>query len=161
MKTKRFPYLWLIILILIGISISNFTMQVTSDKPVVTPQISKSSEVETGVLSGYKNLHNVVKIYIPSTILVDKAANNARHVDQALEKFSKLFGGATAMEGIGAWVADDKKLVKEKVTIVYSYGEKLDKKALDEVVGYARQVKQEMKQSSVALEVNGKMYFIE
>ncbi|MDO7486494.1 hypothetical protein Q5O89_12935 [Peribacillus frigoritolerans] len=55
---------------------------------------------------------------------------------------------------------DNEKLVKEKVTIVYSFTEKLDKNKINEVVAYAKNLKKEMKQSSVSIEVNGKMYFI-
>lgn len=72
-----------------------------------------------------------------------------------------MFGGATAIDGTGAWLSDDNQLVKEKVTIVYSFVEDLDKKKLNQVVDYAQSLKEEMKQSSVSLEVNGKMYFIE
>ncbi|MGA5691526.1 hypothetical protein [Cytobacillus pseudoceanisediminis] len=72
-----------------------------------------------------------------------------------------MFGGATAVDGTGAWLSDEDQLVKEKVTIVYSFAEDLDKKKIKDVVAYAKSLKEEMKQSSVSLEVNGKMYFIE
>ncbi|KAB2486524.1 DUF3574 domain-containing protein, partial [Priestia endophytica] len=55
----------------------------------------------------------------------------------------------------------NKKLVKEKVTVVYSFAEKLDKDKMNKVVEYAKHLKNDMKQSSVSLEINGKMYFIE
>jgi len=72
-----------------------------------------------------------------------------------------MFGGATSDDGTGAWIGDNKKLVKEKVTIVYSFTEKLDKNKINEVVAYAKDLRKEMKQSSISIEVNGKMYFIE
>jgi hypothetical protein len=72
-----------------------------------------------------------------------------------------MFGGATAIEGNGSWLSDDNQLIKEKVTIVYSFAEDLDKNKINQVVAYAEYLKEEMKQSSVSLEVNGKMYFIE
>ncbi|RBN41725.1 DUF3574 domain-containing protein, partial [Priestia megaterium] len=55
----------------------------------------------------------------------------------------------------------NKKLVKEKVTIVYSFTENLDKNKINEVVAYAKDLRKEMKQSSISIEVNGRMYFIE
>ncbi len=47
------------------------------------------------------------------------------------------------------------------LSVVYSFAEKLNKSKINEVVAYAKSLKEEMKQSSVSLEVNGKMYFIE
>jgi hypothetical protein len=39
-----------------------------------------------------------------------------------------MFGGATAIDRTGAWLSDNDQLVKEKVTIVYSFAEDLNKK---------------------------------
>ncbi|MGN7942192.1 MULTISPECIES: DUF3574 domain-containing protein [Bacillaceae] len=116
---------------------------------------------ETNALKGQYHLEDVVKIYVPSTYDIDQPIDNTPYVNKTLETFSKMFGGATSIEGTGAWVSDNEELIKEKVTIVYSFVEKLDKKKVNEVVAYAKSLKEEMKQSSVSLEVNGKMYFIE
>lgn len=116
---------------------------------------------ETNALKGQFHLDEVVKIYVPSTYNVDEPIDNTPYVNQSLETFSKMFGGATAIEGTGAWVSDEDKLIKEKVTIVYSFAEDLDKKSINAVVAYAKSLKEEMKQSAISLEVNGKMYFIE
>ncbi|MEC0202788.1 DUF3574 domain-containing protein [Paenibacillus lautus] len=137
---------------------------------LVPVQQSYSAEgaATTGVtgsaLDGQFHLSHVVKIYIPSTVkgnipITEEAQQ--KFVDQALTKFSEWFGGATAVDGEGAWVDKDKSLVKEDVTIVYAFAESLDKKSLDQVVAYAKQVKEDLAQSSVSLEVDGKMYFIE
>ncbi|PAD67551.1 hypothetical protein CHH83_18515 [Bacillus sp. 7586-K] len=112
-------------------------------------------------MKGQYHLEDVVKIYVPSTYDIDQPIDNTPYVNKTLETFSKMFGGATSIEGTGAWVSDNEELIKEKVTIVYSFVEKLDKKKVNEVVAYAKSLKEEMKQSSVSLEVNGKMYFIE
>ncbi|MBD8588030.1 hypothetical protein IFT92_09420 [Peribacillus simplex] len=98
---------------------------------------------------------------MPSTYNVDQPIDNTPYVNKSLEEFSKMVGGATAIDGTGSWLSDDNQLIKEKVTIVYSYAEDLDKKKINKVVTYAKSLKEEMKQSSVSLEVNGKMYFIE
>ncbi|MGG0184940.1 DUF3574 domain-containing protein [Bacillus rhizoplanae] len=116
---------------------------------------------ESNALKGQFHLDNVVKIYVPSTYNVDQPIDNTPYVNKSLETFSKMFGGATTIEGTGAWVGDNNQLIKEKVTIVYSFAENLNKKKINEVVAYAKSLKEEMKQSSVSLEVNGKMYFIE
>ncbi|MED1781754.1 DUF3574 domain-containing protein [Brevibacillus fortis] len=123
-----------------------------------------ASKTENSALQSQFNLSHVVKIYVPSTMngstpVTDEV--HAKYVDQSLTKFSNLFGGATAISGTGGWVDDNKKLIKEKVTIVYSFAEKLDNQALDEVVAYAKQLKKDMTQSAISLELDGKMYFIE
>lgn len=125
---------------------------------------SAASSITGSALDGQFNLSHEVKIYVPSTVkgniqITEEAQQ--KFVDQALAKFSEWFGGATAIDGEGAWVDKDKKLIKENVTIVYSFAEKLDKKSMDQVVSYAKQLKEDLAQSSVSLEVDGKMYFIE
>jgi hypothetical protein len=116
---------------------------------------------QSSALKGQFYLEDVVKIYVPSTYNIVQPIDNTPYVNKSLEEFSKMFGGATAIEGTGSWLSDDNQLIKEKVTIVYSYAENLDKKKINEVVTYAKSLKEELKQSSVTLEVNGKMYFIE
>jgi len=115
-------------------------------------------------LDGQFHLSHVVKIYVPSTVkgsipITEEAQQ--KFVDQALGKFSEWFGGATAVDGEGAWVDKDKTLIKENTTIVYAFAKTLDKKSIDQVVAYGKQLKEDLAQSSVSLEVDGKMYFIE
>ncbi len=124
-------------------------------------QQETSNGKQSSALKGQYYLEDVVKIYVPSTYNVDQPIDNTPYVNQSLEKFSEMFGGATAIDGTGAWLSDQDQLVKEKVTIVYSFAEDLDKKKINQVVEYAKSLKEEMKQSSVSIEVNGKMYFIE
>jgi hypothetical protein len=122
----------------------------------------EASEVkQDSVLKGQFYLEDTVKIYVPSTYDMDEPIDNTPYVNETLKKISEMFGGATAIDGTGSWLSDDNQLVKEKVTIVYSFAENLNKKNLKEVVDYARYLKEEMKQSSVSIEVNGKMFFIE
>lgn len=116
---------------------------------------------QASALQGQFHLDDVVKIYVPSTYNVDQPIDNTPYVNKTLEEFSRMFGGATAIEGTGSWLSDDNKLVKEKVTIVYSFADVLKKKNINQVVAYAKSLKEEMKQTSVSIEVNGKMYFIE
>lgn len=127
-------------------------------KPKVTEAQSPANALE-----GEFHLDNNVKIYIPSTN-GESAISKEEHdhwVDDAMTKFSNMFGGATSVDGNGAWVDEDGNLFKEKVTIVYSFAQKLNNASIDEVVKYAKQIKETLHQSSVSVEVNGKMYFVE
>jgi hypothetical protein len=126
-----------------------------------TVQQETTKVKQSSALKGQFYLEDVVKIYVPSTYNVDQPIDNTPYVNKSLEEFSKMFGGATAIDGTGSWLSDDDQLITENVTIVYSFAEDLDKKKINRVVAYAKSLKEEMKQSSVSLEVNGKMYFIE
>ena len=126
-----------------------------------TVQQETTKVKQSSALKGQFYLEDVVKIYVPSTYNVDQPIDNTPYVNKSLEEFSKMFGGATAIDGTGSWLSDDDQLITENVTIVYSFAEDLDKNKINRVVAYAKSLKDEMKQSSVSLEVNGKMYFIE
>ncbi|MCM3670938.1 DUF3574 domain-containing protein [Mesobacillus maritimus] len=151
LKRKNVFY-WIIPILLIGFLGSGVYAAEQQEQP---------KEKHSSALKGQYSLDDVVKIYVPSTYNVDQPIDNTEYVNQALEEFSSMFGGATAVDGTGAWLSDENELIKEEVTIVYSFAEDLDKKKINEVVSYAQSLKEEMKQSSVSLEVNGKMYFIE
>jgi len=135
--------------------------------PLGTPLVPKPKIIEaqtsSNALEGQFHLDNVVKIYIPSTNGNDPITKDEHNawVDKSMTKFSKMFGGATAVDGKGAWVDDNDNLIKEDVTIVYSFAQKLNNTSIDQVVEYAKEVKESLHQSSVSVEVNGKMYFIE
>lgn len=44
---------------------------------------------------------------------------------------------------------------------MYAFAEKLDKDSLNQVVDYAKKLKEDLAQSAISLEVDGKLYFIE
>ncbi|TWE05994.1 uncharacterized protein DUF3574 [Neobacillus bataviensis] len=135
--------------------------------PIGNPLVPKPKVIEaqspSNALEGEFHLDNVVKIYIPSTNGNEHITKEEHDswVDKSMTKFSKMFGGATAVDGKGAWVDDNDNLIKEDVTIVYSFAQKLNNSSIDQVVQYAKEVKETLHQSSVSVEVNGKMYFVE
>lgn len=112
-------------------------------------------------LQGKFMLDNVVKIYVPSTNNVSKKVNNKKQVTKTLVFLSKTFGGATEQNGIGGYIATSENLVLEKVNICYSYttAEGLQEHQ-NNLVDYCENLKIEMSQESIALEINGKLYFI-
>lgn len=112
-------------------------------------------------LEGKIVLENTVKVYVPSTVNVDKVmVDNSKFVDVALAEMSEAFGGATSQNGVGCWMSERLGLVKENVTIVYSYVDKLTDDTINKVVGLAEWIKAEMSQEAVAIEINGKGYLI-
>lgn len=102
-----------------------------------------------------------VAIYVPSTVDVDKEVNNEQQVLQIIKKLSLLFGGAAASDAVGGWVANDGQTVIEKIKIVYSYctSEQL-KENIDTILEICENLKKEMLQEAITLEINGQVKFI-
>ena len=114
-----------------------------------------------------RKLKNLIKlscrvaVYVPSTVDVNQATDNAEQVDGTLRLLSSLFGGATAADAMGCWLSDAGSLIKERITVVYAYcSSDQIKEAIEQVLSHAESIKQAMKQESVAIEVNGELYFV-
>lgn len=106
-------------------------------------------------------LRHRVAVYVPGTNNVNTAADNARYVKMAAATLSNLFGGATATPAIGYWMSDAAGLVEEKTTVVYAYaaGEDLER-GLDTVINFCADMRGDLRQEAVSLEIDGSLYFI-
>lgn len=110
-------------------------------------------------------LRNFVSVYVPSTENVghpladDKRAALLANV---ATKLSQNFGGCTAIDGVGYWVANDGQLIPEKVTIVKSfYGDDFDSEIALQVITFtAREIAREYGQEAVTIETNEGIEFI-
>lgn len=100
-------------------------------------------------------------IYVPSTNNVDNACDNSEMVKYVLAELSKLFGGATSSESVGAWMSETRGLILEKVTIVYAFCTS-DQAAdnFEKVYAICERIKSEMNQEAVTLEYNGQIKFV-
>jgi hypothetical protein len=100
-----------------------------------------------------------IGIYIPSTIDVDHAVDTSEYVDRTLAFLGERFGGATStQQAQGVWNSQEVGLVDETVHIVTTYVTQDDlNKYLDEVIDFIKQLKDEMRQEAMALEVNKKL----
>ena len=102
-----------------------------------------------------------VAIYVPSSVNVSETTDNEQQVLNIIKQLSLLFGGATASDAVGGWVANDGGTVIEKVKIVYSYctTEQL-KTNIDVILQICETLKKEMLQEAITLEINGQVKFI-
>ncbi len=106
-------------------------------------------------------LSSVVKIYVPSTTSVKNEISNVEYVNRTLSFLSTLFNGATSSEAYGAWVSQNSELIKEKITLVFSYANSSDlEKNIEAIYDHCLNLKTELRQESIALEVNGELYLI-
>jgi hypothetical protein len=113
------------------------------------------------ILKNCIELSSSVKIYVPSTVNVDQNADTSEWVDKALTLLAECFGGATCSDAFGVWRTDDKATVWERVKLcmAYCHQDQLNLK-IDEIYALCLSMKEELKQQSVALEVNNKLYLI-
>lgn len=118
-------------------------------------------KTEIKQLKGLFSLDHNIKIYIPSTIDIDKTVDTSKHITEGLNLFSSLFGGATKYDAVGAWSSQTRGLVTENIIVIESYATKEQAVAgLDGVVKFAGKLKTELRQEAISLEYDNKLYFI-
>lgn len=111
--------------------------------------------------AGAVTLPQRVALYVPSTTDTDKPTDNAAQVERVASRFCEMFGGATAQESTGFWMSDTAGLVREAVTIVFSACTAAQlREHLPDVLTLAQQIKQDMAQEAVSVELNGALYII-
>lgn len=109
-------------------------------------------------------LNRTVEIIVPSTVGTDAAPQELidYHIENALDALARVAGGSTAVAGEGAWLDDRGHLVRERVCKVYAHCSEAQLVwAVEAAKRVAADIKQAMCQASVAIVVNGTMYFVE
>ena len=102
-------------------------------------------------------LANNVRVYVPTTISV----NEKFDVERTLSFLSKYFGGAISYKALGCWFSPTQGVLKEKVFICESFcnSDQLED-GMEKMVEYCEILKEELKQDSIAIEVNNVMHLI-
>ena len=125
------------------------------------PDHEEDEKMTNKRLEKLQPLRHRVAIYVPGTNGVNTAADNARYVKMAAAALSNLFGGATATPAIGYWMSDAAGLVEEKTTVVYAYAAGADlERGLDVVIDFCADMRADLQQEAVSLEIDGSLYFI-
>ena len=104
-----------------------------------------------------------IKVYIPSTVEVNKPAPAALLSEvraNVIRTLAGLFGGVTLQDGVGAWVSDAGEVVTENVTIATSFCESLDDTARSSVRTLAEYIKSTMGQEAVSVETREGLEFV-
>lgn len=106
-------------------------------------------------------LSSKISVFVPSTMNINVSIDTSKWIDDCATLLSECFGGATSTETLGYWVSSSAGLVKERSTMVFAYCSDKDlQEHIEKVVDFAEGMKYALKQDSVALGINGEMYFI-
>lgn len=108
-------------------------------------------------------LHNFVSVYVPGTFGLSGALDpkvKAQVTSETARRLSSAFGGATAQNAEGYYVADNGELVVENVTIVKSYHDKTPAQALEIARSIADWLKVTLEQELVSIETESGLEFV-
>ncbi len=110
-----------------------------------------------------QTLNSSVQIYVPTKIK-DNIINKEIHkycVNKVIENMNRIFGGATAQSGFGAWSSPNHGTIKEEVTIVTSSTQQeIIENRFRDVVAIAIWLKIELNQEHIFIQVNQKAFLI-
>jgi len=117
--------------------------------------------IKNAKLKNLFKLSSKVTVYVPATININEQIDNTKYVDKIATLLSDCFGGSTSSAALGYWTSPAAGLVKEKTTIVFAYCNESDlQNNIEKVIDACTELKTELKQDAIALEINGEMYFI-
>lgn len=117
--------------------------------------------INNATLKNCMKFSSKITVYVPATNGVDQAADNSAQVKKTAALLSELFGGATSTPALGYWLSPAAGLVAEATTVVFAYAaDTALQEHIEGVVELCEELKQEMGQEAIALEINGETYFI-
>lgn len=105
--------------------------------------------------------NNQVAVFIPTTIDVDKPIDTTKYIDKTLAFLGQRFGGATSEEVKGIWNSQEIGLVGERLFKIHTYATSPDlQRYMNEVIDYMMQMKKNLRQEAMALEINQRLTLI-
>lgn len=117
--------------------------------------------INNAILKNCIKLSSKITVYVPATSGVNTAVDNTAAVEKTAALLSELFGGATSTRAVGYWLSPAAGLVSEATTVVFAYASDVAlQDNITRVVDLCEEIKRDMDQEAVALEINGDMYFI-
>jgi hypothetical protein len=131
----------------------------------VTKEVGSTPEQVKQVVDEYVNRTKRVvpiSLIIPSTVDVNIKIDPSQFVKKTLAFCGEKFGGATSTtKASGVWNSQGEGLVNEDVYIVMSYTtDDTLKQHLDEVFEFVRNMKEDLRQEKMAMEINQKLILV-
>ncbi|MCV6589089.1 MAG: cache domain-containing protein [Marinobacterium sp.] len=120
----------------------------------------KAESIVKELINRVERTHQVA-IFIPTTINVDTVVDTSAYVEKTMALLGEKFGGATCSQANGVWNSSKGELVNEVVNVVVSYTtEDALSQYINDIIEFVREVKTELSQDAMALEVNKKLILI-
>lgn len=117
--------------------------------------------INNSKLQNLFKLSSKITVYVPSTTDINKEIDNTKQVDSIASLLSECFGGSTSSLALGYWKSPTQGLIKERTTIVFAYCSESDlQQHIETVITACENLKNELSQDAIAMEINGEMYFI-
>lgn len=101
--------------------------------------------------------NNIISLFVPSTINVNKKANNAEQVNYCIRQLKRYYNNAniTFYDTKGSWWSDDlQQVVIEDITIISLNIATITEHDINIFVSLAEYIKQSMKQEGVSIAIN-------
>lgn len=102
-------------------------------------------------------------VYVPGTrgTSGDLAEEDRqKYVRETLRRMGGVFGGATAQDAMGSWLAENGELVLEHITVVFSFAAEKTEKYADAIRGVAAWLREELDQEAVSMETPDGLDFV-
>lgn len=120
----------------------------------------RAEAVINTLIDRIERVHQIA-VFIPTTMDVDTRADTTAYVNKTMTFLGECFGGATSAEAKGVWNSESSGIVSEAVHIVSSYTTEEDlSHFMDQVIAFVRELKVELSQEAMAIEVNKKMILV-
>jgi CRP-like cAMP-binding protein len=139
-------------------SLVQFAAPLAADAGGIVPEVV-AHVIET-LIDRIDRSHQLV-LYIPTTIAVDRTFDTSMYVERTLAFLGERFGGATSKQASGVWRSEMAGLVGETVYLVETYATEADLMThLESVMVFIKDLKHELGQEAMALEVDQKLLLI-
>lgn len=112
-------------------------------------------------LKNYIKFSNSVKVIIPSQQKTGAEIQNLETLKMEVQnELTNLFGGATLSNAVGTYRLETGVIQREGVSICESYADNLTEQKTSAVIEICEALKVKANQESIALNINGELYFI-
>lgn len=143
----------------------DFTIPYLGDLPPIAERRLENlpKPLTATIIEIFKRLRytNQIGVYIPTTADTEQQTLVSTCVEKTVSFMRKIFGSAAQEQVKGLWNSHDAGLVENDIFLVRSYcSQPVLDKHMSEVVDYVENLKQELQQETMALEVNQKLMLI-
>lgn len=107
--------------------------------------------------------NNTISLFVPSTIDVNKKADNTEQVNYCIRQLKRYYNNANIAfyDTKGSWFSDDlQKVVIEDITIISLNIATITEQDINIFVSLAEYIKQSMKQEGVSISINSALAIV-